>query len=129
MPCLGKHVAAQKGGLFCGGSARMVEAALKMEGDDILYVGDHIYTDAALAKINFRWRTALIVRPSWQTLNPKLHKECCWLLARPEGTRDRCGARSAGMQGGNLTEGWRLLCRCESWRRRWKPWRQARSTA
>ena len=23
-----------------------------------------IYTDAALAKINFRWRTALIVRPS-----------------------------------------------------------------
>ena len=42
----------------------MVEAALSMEGDDILYVGDHIYTDAALAKINFRWRTALIVRLS-----------------------------------------------------------------
>lgn len=53
---------AAKGGLFCGGSARMVEAALGMEGDDILYVGDHIYTDAALAKIHFRWRTALIVR-------------------------------------------------------------------
>jgi hypothetical protein len=32
-----------------------VEAALGVEGDDILYVGDHIYTDAALAKINFRW--------------------------------------------------------------------------
>jgi hypothetical protein len=31
-----------------------VEAALGVEGDDILYVGDHIYTDAALAKINFR---------------------------------------------------------------------------
>ncbi len=27
-----------------------------------MQVGDHIYTDAALAKINFRWRTALIVR-------------------------------------------------------------------
>ncbi|CAL8467153.1 g6689 [Coccomyxa elongata] len=53
---------AAKGGLFCGGSARMVEAALGMEGDDILYVGDHIYTDAALAKIHFRWRTCLIVR-------------------------------------------------------------------
>ena len=50
-----------QGALFCGGSARMVEAALGIEGDDILYVGDHIYTDAALAKINFRWRTALIV--------------------------------------------------------------------
>ena len=23
---------------------------------------DHIYTDAALAKLRFRWRTALIVR-------------------------------------------------------------------
>jgi hypothetical protein len=33
-----------------------VEAALGVEGDDILYVGDHIYTDAALAKINFRCR-------------------------------------------------------------------------
>ncbi len=53
-----------QGALFCGGSARMVEAALGIEGDDILYVGDHIYTDAALAKINFRWRTALIVSPS-----------------------------------------------------------------
>ena len=42
----------------------MVEAARGIEGDDILYVGDHIYTDAALAKINFRWRTALIVSPS-----------------------------------------------------------------
>ena len=39
-----------------------VEAALGIGGDDFLYVGDHIYTDAALAKINFRWRTALIVR-------------------------------------------------------------------
>lgn len=28
----------------------------------MLYVGDHIYTDAALAKINFRWRTALVIR-------------------------------------------------------------------
>lgn len=33
----------------------MVEKALGVEGDDILYVGDHIYTDAALAKINFRY--------------------------------------------------------------------------
>lgn len=55
-------LAARQGGLYCGGSARMVEKALGVEGDDILYVGDHIYTDAALAKINFRWRTALVIR-------------------------------------------------------------------
>ena len=51
----------------------MVEAALGIEGDDILYVGDHIYTDAALAKINFRWRTALIVS------SPP--KGCVWSLS------------------------------------------------
>jgi len=35
---------AHKGGLYCGGSAVMVERAMQLEGDDILYVGDHIYT-------------------------------------------------------------------------------------
>lgn len=49
-PCM----TAVKGGLYCGGSARMVEVALGVSGDEILYVGDHLYTDAALAKINFR---------------------------------------------------------------------------
>ena len=28
-----------QGGLYCGGSAAMVEKALGVEGDDILYVG------------------------------------------------------------------------------------------
>ena len=40
-PCM----VAKKGGLFCGGSARMVEKALELEGDDILYVGDHVSWD------------------------------------------------------------------------------------
>lgn len=52
----------RKGRVYCGGSARQVEASLGVSGDDILYVGDHIYTDAALAKLNFRWRTCLVVR-------------------------------------------------------------------
>lgn len=42
-----------------------VEAALGVEGDDILYVGDHIYTDAALAKINFRWAASNYWRLQW----------------------------------------------------------------
>eukprot|EP01025_Chloroclados_australasicus_P044344 TRINITY_DN4805_c0_g1_i1.p1 TRINITY_DN4805_c0_g1~~TRINITY_DN4805_c0_g1_i1.p1 ORF type:complete len:679 (+),score=92.88 TRINITY_DN4805_c0_g1_i1:39-2039(+) len=53
---------ARQGGLYCGGSAQMVEKALEIEGDDILYVGDHIYSDVALSKLNFRWRTALVLR-------------------------------------------------------------------
>ena len=51
-----------RGRVFCGGSARMVEEYLGLRGDDIMYVGDHIYTDNALAKLNMRWRTALIIR-------------------------------------------------------------------
>lgn len=50
------------GGLYCGGSARMVEKAVGVSGDDFLYVGDHIYTDVSVAKINHRWRTCLILR-------------------------------------------------------------------
>lgn len=44
----------KKGGVFYGGSARMVQDALGISGDKFLYVGDHIYTDAALAKLNFK---------------------------------------------------------------------------
>lgn len=41
----------RRGRVFCGGSARIVEEYLGVRGDDILYVGDHIYSDNALAKV------------------------------------------------------------------------------
>ncbi|KAL6190746.1 hypothetical protein ACLB2K_037140 [Fragaria x ananassa] len=50
------------GGLYSGGSAQMVENSLKIHGDEILYVGDHIYTDVSQSKVHLRWRTALILR-------------------------------------------------------------------
>lgn len=53
---------AQTGGLYSGGSAQMVENSLKIHGDEILYVGDHIYTDVSQSKVHLRWRTALICR-------------------------------------------------------------------
>ena len=52
----------RRGGIYCGGSARLVEQALEMSGDDILYVGDHIYSDAARRFLNLSWRTCLIIR-------------------------------------------------------------------
>lgn len=52
----------QSGGVYCGGSAALVEEALGVAADEIMYVGDHIYTDAAVAKMNFKWRTCLILR-------------------------------------------------------------------
>lgn len=53
---------AQSGGVYSGGSAQMVESSLNMHGDEILYVGDHIYTDVSQSKVHLRWRTALICR-------------------------------------------------------------------
>ncbi|XP_017409451.1 uncharacterized protein LOC108322011 isoform X2 [Vigna angularis] len=53
---------AQTGGLYSGGSAQMVENSLGIHGDEILYVGDHIYTDVSQSKVHLRWRTALICR-------------------------------------------------------------------
>lgn len=50
------------GGLYCGGSAFMVEKALGSYGGEILYVGDHIFTDVSQSKVNLKWRTALICR-------------------------------------------------------------------
>lgn len=57
LPCL-----FPTGGLYSGGSAQMVENSLNIHGDEILYVGDHIYTDVSQSKVHLRWRTALICR-------------------------------------------------------------------
>ncbi|KAK8572146.1 hypothetical protein V6N13_047762 [Hibiscus sabdariffa] len=53
---------ARTGCLYSGGSAQMVENSLNIHGDEILYVGDHIYTDVSQSKVHLRWRTALICR-------------------------------------------------------------------
>ena len=39
-----------------------MESYLGLSGDEILYVGDHIYGDVHVSKSLLRWRTALIVR-------------------------------------------------------------------
>lgn len=57
-PCFKAH----SGGLYSGGSAQMVEKSLGIHGDEILYVGDHIFTDVSQSKVHLRWRTALICR-------------------------------------------------------------------
>lgn len=50
------------GGVYFGGCARQVEDFLGLSGDQILYVGDHIYGDVHVSKSLLRWRTALVVR-------------------------------------------------------------------
>lgn len=50
------------GGLYSGGSANMVESSLNIHGDEILFIGDHIYTDVNQSKVHLQWRTTLICR-------------------------------------------------------------------
>lgn len=48
--------------VYSGGSAVHVEASLGMSGDEILYVGDHLFGDVHVSKASLRWRTALVLR-------------------------------------------------------------------
>jgi HAD superfamily 5'-nucleotidase-like hydrolase len=50
------------GGAYLGGNARLVEQLVGQPGENILYVGDHIYADVHVTKSLLRWRTALILR-------------------------------------------------------------------
>lgn len=52
----------EPGSVFFGGCARQVEDFLGLSGDEILYVGDHLFGDVHFSKALLRWRTALILR-------------------------------------------------------------------
>ena len=52
----------ERDGIYLGGSARQVEEYLGLSGDEILYVGDHVFTDVHVSKDVLRWRTALVLR-------------------------------------------------------------------
>jgi 5'-nucleotidase len=50
------------GGAYFGGNARLIERALGLRGEEVLYVGDHLYADVHVSKNVLRWRTALVTR-------------------------------------------------------------------
>jgi 5'-nucleotidase len=58
-PVVGKL---KPGGAYLGGNARMVEQLWGFAGEEILFVGDHIFSDVRVSKAVLRWRTALILR-------------------------------------------------------------------
>jgi HAD superfamily 5'-nucleotidase-like hydrolase len=49
-------------GIYVGGNAALVEASLGLAGSEVLFLGDHLYTDVRVSKDVRRWRTGLIVR-------------------------------------------------------------------
>ncbi|HEY3270768.1 MAG TPA: HAD-IG family 5'-nucleotidase [Geothrix sp.] len=67
-------------GCFTGGHAAWLEAQLGAEGEQVLYVGDHIYGDVLRSKKNASWRTMLLV--------PELEHELKLLEARNQDMRD-----------------------------------------
>ncbi len=50
------------GEVYFGGNAQLVEKSLGLCGEEILYVGDHIFMDVNISKSMSRWRTALVIR-------------------------------------------------------------------
>lgn len=59
----------EPGGIYVGGNAGLVEASLGLTGEQILYVGDHIFADVKMSKSVLRWRTALIIRELEDEIN------------------------------------------------------------
>lgn len=48
-------------GLYQGGNAKQFTRDLGLDGDDILYIGDHIYGDILRLKKDCNWRTAMVL--------------------------------------------------------------------
>lgn len=48
-------------GIYQGGCANTFTDSLDLDGDDILYIGDHIYGDILRLKKDCNWRTAMVV--------------------------------------------------------------------
>jgi 5'-nucleotidase len=52
----------EAGRAYVGGHAGLVEKSLELDGEEILYIGDHIFADVHVSKNLLRWRTALVIR-------------------------------------------------------------------
>lgn len=50
-------------GIFQGGNANQLQADIGIEGEDFLYLGDHIFGDVVSIKKTCNWRTALVLSP------------------------------------------------------------------
>jgi HAD superfamily 5'-nucleotidase-like hydrolase len=52
----------ERGGAYVGGCGPQIEESMGLSGAEILYVGDHLFSDVSVSKALLRWRTALILR-------------------------------------------------------------------
>ncbi|MAF77124.1 MAG: 5'-nucleotidase [Halobacteriovoraceae bacterium] len=66
---MSNHFGKVESGVYQGGSAHKLQKDLGLNGEEILYLGDHIYGDVVSIKKTFNWRTALILDPLKDELN------------------------------------------------------------
>src|SRR5262249_49591025 len=52
----------ERGKIYEGGNLHDFERALGVTGDEVLYVGDHIYGDILRSKKDSAWRTAMVIQ-------------------------------------------------------------------
>jgi len=76
----------ERGKVYEGGNLHDLERALGVTGDQVLYVGDHIYGDILRSKKESAWRTAMVI----QELETEVlaHESCRAELARSEELED-----------------------------------------
>lgn len=51
----------RRGGMYVGGNFQELSRLAGLVGDDVLYVGDHIYGDILRSKRSTSWRTAMVI--------------------------------------------------------------------
>ena len=62
----------EKGCIYQGGNSRDLEHLMKCEGEEILYIGDHIYGDIVRSKRSAFWRNALIIEELEEELSQSI---------------------------------------------------------
>jgi HAD superfamily 5'-nucleotidase-like hydrolase len=55
------HHGMMEDGIYQGGSANSIQQSAALSGEQILYLGDHIYGDVLSIKKTCNWRTALVI--------------------------------------------------------------------
>lgn len=60
-------------GIYQGGNAKKFTESLNIRGDEILYIGDHIYGDILRLKKDCNWRTALVVEELGKEIDAQLN--------------------------------------------------------
>lgn len=85
-----KHSKLRRGGIYMGGNRLALEEGLGCGGDQILYVGDHIYGDILRSKKATLWRTALVLEELEDEIrHTEAHKEDYAVLFELEQRRRR----------------------------------------